>query len=459
MLRRNPATEAGGSPLRRAGGVAATVLAMAAGLLATPTPAQATEPSGGTSSGYGDLTVVQANIYSGLTVERFQADVRKVLDVRSDFITYNEVPLRNDLVLAPPSRGWAIHRSHQNRYKASTAVAWRTDRWRKTDAGTYRISNWRGKPPGRNIELGRRFANWVTLVSPDGRVVSVVAVHVAPLAKGMPDLRRPSVRRLGGLVEQLSPRGPVLVGGDFNVHYKSSIYPRDLLDASDLVPTYDMLGTYFPTGDHQGATIDYVFGRVAGQTWAAAHRPIELRSDHDAVVADFSWLVDAPAETQEVVNDPTGDSTAQRAVVDTLVAAIEGAEPGSVIEVVTRAFAQRAMFRKLNAAMGRGVHVRMTVRNATSTRSERRLSRRIAEHDDSQSWFRRCVEACDVSWREAGGPPGFLMVSHSDSGDNWKTRIDSSREFRQLIERQVVLEVRTGRYGLAEGGELLRAAY
>ena len=457
MLRRNPATGAGGSHVRRAGGVAAAVLALAAGLLATPT--QAAESSGRTSSGFGDLTVVQANIYSGLTVERFQADVRRVLDIRPDFITYNEVPLRNDLVLAPPSQGWAIHRSHANRYQASTAVAWRTDRWRKTDAGTYRISNWRGKPPGRNIELGRRFANWVTLTSPDGRTLSVVAVHVAPLAKGMPDLRRPSVRRLGGLVELLSPRGPVLVGGDFNVHYKSSIYPRDLLDAAELVPTYDMLDSYFPTGDHQGATIDYVFGRVAGQTWAAAHRPVELRSDHDAVVADFSWLVDAPAETLRVANDPAGDSTARRRVVDTLVETIRGAESGAVLEIVTKSFSQRAISRQLAAAMGRGVHVRMTVRSATPTRSERRLNRRIEEQRDAESWFRRCVDACDDSWRAASGPPGFLMLSQADAERSWKVRIDSTRDFRQLTERATVLQVRTGRYGLAEGGELLKAAY
>ena len=455
MLRRNPATETGGSPVRRAGGVAATVLALAAGLLATPV--QATESSGRTSSGYGDLTVVQANIYSGLTVPQFQADVRRVLDIRPDFITYNEVPLRNDLVLAPPAEGWAIHRSHENRYKSATAVAWRTDRWSKVDSGTYRISNYRGKPPGRNIELGRRFANWATLTSPDGRVVSVVSVHVAPLAKGMPDLRRRSVKRLGGLVEELSPRGPVLVGGDFNVHYKSSIYPRDLLDAADLVPTYDMLGTYFPTGDHQGATIDYVFGRVAGQTWAAAHRAVELRSDHDAVVADFSWLVDAPAETREVANDPTGDRTARRTVVEALAGTIRDAEPGAVIEVVTKSFDQRAMFRQLNAAMVRGVHVRMTSRSVTPTRRERRLERRIEEHRDAQSWFRRCLDACNDSWKEAGGTPGFMMVSDPEA--SWRIRIDSDTDFRNLVERQTRLVVRTGRYGLADGEKLLAAAY
>ncbi len=133
----------------------------------------------------------------------------------------------------------------RNRFTASTPVAWRTDRWTALDQGVFRISNWRGKPPGREIELGRRFANWVTLQGTDGRVLSVVSIHVAPVTKGMPDLLRSSVERLGILTDTLSASGPVLVGGDFNVAFNSGRYPRDLLSAHGLVPTYDTMGNYF----------------------------------------------------------------------------------------------------------------------------------------------------------------------------------------------------------------------
>lgn len=458
---RNPAAAvARGVRGRRASRFAGPALAVAAGILVSPFLAQPVQAEvaargPGATPVSGDVTMVQANIYSGLTVKSFQKDVRTVLDMTPDFITYNEVPLRNDLVMAPPAEGWAIHRSHENRYKAATAVAWRTDRWTEVDAGTYRISNYRGKPAGRKIELGRRFANWVTLTSPDGRVLSVVSVHVAPLANGMPDLRRRSVKRLGGLVEELSPRGPVMVGGDFNVHYRSSIYPRDLLDAAGLVPTYDMLGTYFPTGDHQGATIDYVFSRTAGQLWSAEHMPVELRSDHDAVVAGFTWQVDAPAETWVVENDPAGDALARRAVVKLLATTIRDTEPGSIVEIVTGGFDQPAMHRRLKAALLRGVHVRMTSRGETLTEREQRLARVLAEQGDPDSWFRRCLDECRDAWRGDDAPRGLMMVSDAQQG--WRTRIDVPGDFYQLVQRPSRAEVRTGRYGLAEGEQLLQA--
>jgi endonuclease/exonuclease/phosphatase family metal-dependent hydrolase len=238
------------------------------------------------------VRLVQANIRSNLSVRRFARDAREVVATRPDVITYNEVPERADRRLAPS--GYALYRSHRNRYTKATPVAWRTSRWRKVDHGTYRFSNYRRKPDGRRVRLGLRFANWVTLEARNGRKLSVVSAHVAPPDDDMPDLLRRSVRRIGGLVADLAPRGPVLVGGDFNVHYPGDRYPRNLLEAARMRPTYDTLGSYFPTGDHYGSTIDYVFNRGKAKLRAERHRRIELHSDHDAVVADLGWRVDAP---------------------------------------------------------------------------------------------------------------------------------------------------------------------
>lgn len=452
MQPRNPVVPRVGRALGRGAGalVVGTALAFAAGLLA---PVQAAPAAGPDSTSPDRVTMVQANIYSGLTVPRFQADVRKVLDLRPDFITYNEVPLRNDLVMAPPAEGYAIHRLKRNRYTAATAVAWRTDRWTKVDSGTFRISNWRGKPPGRNIELGRRFANWVTLTSAEGRTLSVVSVHVAPVTRGMPDLRRRSVRKLGELVATLGPRGPVLVGGDFNVHYKSGIYPRDLLSEASLVPTYDMLGTFFPTGDHQGATIDYVFNRGTDRLFADTHRPMELNSDHDAVIADLSWQVDAPAETQTLTSDPD-DATMRRAAVRALGGQIRGAQPGAILEVATRTFNQGALFRRLRDALQRGVHVRLTTLSAELTPRERRLTRAVAEQADPDSWVRQCVDTCRDAYQESGMPPGLLQLS--DAERRWVVRVDTSRPMStDLVQLATKVTTYTGRYALADGEQLL----
>ena len=73
-----------------------------------------------------DITMIQANIYTGLTVPRFQADVRKVLALEPDFVTYNEVPFRSDSVIAP--EGYDLYRDMTNRFTAATPVAWRADR-------------------------------------------------------------------------------------------------------------------------------------------------------------------------------------------------------------------------------------------------------------------------------------------------------------------------------------------
>lgn len=401
-----------------------------------------------------DITMIQANIKSALSVEKFQADVRTVLAEAPDFVTYNEVPVREESVIAP--HGYGLQRSMRNRYTAQSAVAWREDRWTPIDQGTYRISNYREKPPGRNIYLGLRFANWVTLESYDGRRLSVVAVHVAPLDKNMPDLLKRSVRRLSGLVERLAPSGPVLVGGDFNVHYTSSRYPRTMFDEAQLVPTYDTLVSSFPTGDHFGNTIDYVFNRGAGQLLAEQHRPIELNSDHDAVVAGLSWLVDAPAETTRVANRPAGDEEAQRRAVVALADQIRAVEAGSQLEVVTSGLGLRAVFRALKAAAARGVQVRLTTRSEQLTRRERRLGRVLAATGARESYVRQCEESCLAAWRDSGMAPSLLLVRDFD--DNATLRLDVNRNLNEdMIVRRSTLVLRTGEFGLAEGEEQLAA--
>lgn len=419
---------------------------LVATLLAGPPSAAAEEPPGDS------VTMVQANILSRLSVERFQADVREVLAEQPDFVSYNEVPLRNDAVLAPA--GYDIHRRMKSRYTAATAVAWREDRWSAIDKGTYQISDYRQVPEGRSIKLGLRYANWVTLESPDGRRVSVVAVHIAPRDDDMPDLLRPSVRRLVGLVERLAPQGPVLVGGDFNVHYRSGRYPRDLLDPAGLVPTYDTLGTYFPTGDHHGATIDYVFNRGAKLLQANQHRPVELNSDHDAVVTDLSWLVDAPGDTQRLMSDPTGGDEARRRAVSALVERIRATRSGQTVELVSSGLGPWVVLRALRGAVERGVHVRLTTRSETLGTYERRLRRIVRASGDPRSAVVRCRGECRAAWRQSGMLRGFALVR--DGSDRPSLRIDATRNLSStMLERRTQLTFRTGELGLAKGEEML----
>lgn len=431
------------------------VAVMAAALTGvTLTPVSAPAQSVGETAVASDVTLIHANILARLSVEEFQSDVREVLSSRPDVVTYNEVPLRQDSVIAPD--GYDLQRSMKNRYTAATAVAWRSDRWSEVDSGTFRISNYREIPSGRSIRLGLRYANWVTLHSDEGRQMSVVAAHVPPLVKDMPDLLRPSVRRIGELVARLAPSGPVMVGGDFNVHYTSSRYPGDLLEAAKMVPTYDTLGTYFPTGDHRGATIDYIFNRGEGALTVDQQSKFELNSDHDAVVAGLSWQVDAPTDTQYLVSDPQGDPAAQHLVENALGQVLGATEPGSQVDVVTSGFGPHRLFRRLRSAVDRGVQVRLTTRSESLSDRERNLARFMRESGLPGSEVRRCRHDCATAWLDSGMARGFLLL-HDGHGRAMK-RMDVNRYLNPaMTERRTKLVIRTGERGLARGEKLLAA--
>ena len=433
-----------------AGAVAATLLAVPAGTA----PAAADEPDVPPQEPVpSDITLVQANIYTGLSVEKFQKDVAKVLALQPDFVTYNETHYRSEAVMAPD--GYALWRDTSNRFKAETPVAWRTDRWTPIDQGVHRISNWRGKPPGRQVELGRRFVNWVTLQGVDGRVVSVVSAHVAPLVNGMPDLLRRSIKSLVALTDTLSAAGPVLVGGDFNVHYTSGRYPRDLLEPHGLTPTFDTLGSYFPTGDHHGSTIDYVYHQGSEELVVDRHYPVALKSDHDAVVADFSWTEDLEADSTLVRSNPDGDAAERLSVLRAMKRGIKRVEPGGAVRVVTTRLDLFALRSTLRKAAERGVAVRISLVRKPLSDVERKLRKQLKASGQDATWLRRCRQVCAQEW-EAAQPPKSLMLT-SDAFGTWTTRYDVERWLTSsLIERATRLSMTSAVAEVREAGALAR---
>ena len=114
-----------------------------------------------------------------------------------DFITYNEVPFRQDSVLAPPP-GYAMWRT-PGQYQGETPVAWRADEWIDIAHGTQRLSNRKGRLKGQHVDWGIRYANWVTLRSLDGRTISVISAHLAPVNSITAGLQPREVRHLGNL--------------------------------------------------------------------------------------------------------------------------------------------------------------------------------------------------------------------------------------------------------------------
>ena len=211
------------------------------------------------------------------------------------------------------------------------------------------------------------------------------------------------------------------------------------------------MGSYFPTGDHHGGTIDYVFVRSKGKLEADWHRPVELNSDHDAVVAGLSWTTDPPQpETTIVRSQPDGTDEERLAVATALRQHLARTAAGETVRVATRGLNLPAVDRALRRAEARGVRVRVTTLSARLTWRERRLLRTL---DTNGSWLRRCQGACRTAWM-ADQPPSLLLVTGAD-GDE-KVRIDVSRRLRQVVvTRRTTARITTAKSELNEA----RAAF
>lgn len=336
--------------------------------------------------------MVQANIKAGMPTARFKKDVRKVLDTAPDFVTYNEVNNRRAADLAPGR--YRVWRKGGNAYRAATAVAWDDKVWKATAKGLHRISNKRGKPDGQRLHWGIRYANWVTLEHRStGKKVSVVAVHFAPKSKYYGDLVRPSAKALNALVKSLAGRGPVMVGGDLNVQYGGSRYPRDIFAARHLTPSYDVTHQV-PVTHGRASTIDYVLARGIARFATGNQRAFGLESDHNAVSVDFSPLpvgsTSGSAKVRfgpgTVVTDPGLSAAEEQSVLRTVLKAVNSAQRGATVHLASRVATNARVVRALKQAKSRGAHVQVVTAERTTTDQMRSLQRVLGKDVNKQSW-------------------------------------------------------------------------
>ncbi|MEU0313638.1 endonuclease/exonuclease/phosphatase family protein [Nocardioides sp. NPDC006273] len=336
--------------------------------------------------------MVQANLRASMGTARFRKDVREVVGTAPDFITYNEVNGRRTADLEPGR--YRVWRKGGDPYRSATAVAWDNDRWAATSKGIHQISNKRGKPARQRLHWGIRYANWVTLENrATGQNVSVVAVHFAPKSKHYGDLVRPSARALNTLVKALAGRGPVMVGGDLNVQYEGSRYPRDIFAAKHLVPTYDVT-QQAPVTHGRASTIDYVLARGIARFATGNQRAFGLESDHNAVRVDFSPLpVTSTASSARakfgpgvVVTDPGLSVAEEQSVLRTVLKAVNSAKRGHVVHLATRALTNGRVVRALKRADSRGVRVRVVTAEKTTTAQMRSLQRVLGKDVNEDTW-------------------------------------------------------------------------
>lgn len=261
------------------------------------------QPLAGTSSS--QVTLTQANIKTGMPARAFAGDLQRAAAGSPDFITLNEVGHRSRAQLTPP--GYDSFRGERTVWQRETPVLWRSDAWTLVESGTELMHQ-------RASRLGTRYANWATVRSTtSGETVSVISVHPSPLGVPAGDqLQRQYLDRLDRLIQQLNSAGPVLIGGDLNMHHpRRAGFIADRLSGSGVRSTFEVLGE--PAGGwatHRGGgVIDYVLSTPDAPP--VSHTTADLpTSDHRMISAtlELTTSVDLPAGASQ----PTaGLSTSQ----------------------------------------------------------------------------------------------------------------------------------------------------
>ncbi|WP_182523993.1 endonuclease/exonuclease/phosphatase family protein [Nocardioides dongkuii] len=388
---------------------------------------------------YRPVTVVQANISKDLSKAKFQADVATVFATQPDLITFNEVHGRDDALLAPP--GYAMFRTPGPR-TGWAPVVWRTDTWTAVNQGTTKISDRPKKFRNKPGMVGVRYANWVTLAAADGQRVSLISAHIAPNNKDTAELLVPSLRRLRDLALELGTSGPVILGGDFNMGYRSDRYQPRFLAAAGLASTFDMTGSSFVT-HRRGGTIDYVFLGPDGRFLVDEQYPVVLNSDHRMVVARLQMLSEPSEPSAEpppafeagtVVSDSRGTAAERFAIRSLQLRAIEATPPGQAIHVASEKIRGGALLRALAAAKERGAEVTVITGRRDLSTQEKELRTLLGRNSGASSYFVKSGRAWPSSAKEArrrpraflkptvllisqaGATPAFTLVADSDLG-------------------------------------------
>lgn len=349
---------------------------------AAPVPVAVTEDAASTP-----IQFVQANISKDLGTTKFRADVASVMTESPDIITYNEVHARDDADLAPA--GYSIFRTPGPR-TGWAPVVWKTSEWTAFDQGTRQISGTASCCPGTWV--GLRYANWVSLVNDEGQVLSVISSHIAPNNSDTAELLVPSLKQLAALTKELSTRGAVIIGGDFNMGYRSSRYQPEYLAEVGLTNTFDLLGSSFTT-HRLGGTIDYVFIGASDQMYVAEHHPVVVNSDHRLVVArlelmsESSGVAPVVVRAGRIVSNPLGTQAERMAIRTAEIRAIKDTPKGAAIHVASPRIVGSGLIDSLIAAKKRGVNVTViTAKGRLSTRLTQ-LRRILGTRTSSANYF------------------------------------------------------------------------
>lgn len=204
-----------------------------------PSSSKQTKSSATSGGGQIDITLSHANIqttggpganYSKNQRDRFIGTMSKFSSSDPDFITLNEIEPNVDT-------NYNTYKSFKKNYpNAKTSedsalrILWNSDRWKKTGGDIKLIHEYETDPAkqiGRPMNWKDRYALWATFQNiQNGATASVIVTHWNTSATTHKARAKTQGENLKSLTQELSPKGPVLIAGDFNFQIGSAGEPH-----------------------------------------------------------------------------------------------------------------------------------------------------------------------------------------------------------------------------------------
>ena len=254
-----------------------------------------------------ELTVAQGNIKKKLST------IQHLVEDRPDFVTLSETMGRSMGDIIP--KGYDGFRDGDGQAR-STAVLWRTEekdgvKWEKVETG--QVIMVKDGPHPRGWDKNRA-SNWATLRSSDGSVVSVMSVHHMTNPNRDSNAKRKQTRKalyqtgmenLNNKIQELSAKGPVIIGGDFNHRITEE---KDEWGAVENLKKVNVTSTFHDLKRLKGVSVDYIFytDNLKATKQSMIPKGTAKTADHPFL---FATLAQRNADSSDATTTTTGADT------------------------------------------------------------------------------------------------------------------------------------------------------
>ncbi|GAB3766356.1 hypothetical protein GCM10027600_16340 [Nocardioides ginsengisegetis] len=344
-------------------------------------------------------TTFTLNIRHDLGKRKARQDMRKALTTLGDaggFQEMSDLVDRQTLMRLCKDLDWGWYMPKDEGQEIP--IVWDRSRFRIIDGHTVKVHGpEEGVTPSRYINVVR------LREQATGKVFGFINTHTIAQASydaqatdmhRIPRLRKHFRMLRREILALFASTEHVFVSGDLNVNYladrKRRVKGLPTDELGDLV-SFDM-----PLQGSRGPTslLDYGMTVKDGSGLELAHSRIVhgWNSDHDAVQLTYR-PVDL-FRTGPLFNRPVSSIADRHRVLNRVARAIDDAEPGGLVRVISSRIDDDAVTTALVRAAAEGVDVRVVLGDGTATGAEKRLEAALGTDRKAGSWFHRCSGTC-----------------------------------------------------------------